>query len=169
MEEGAMEDLVQAVRSAAARVEVRAAVEAVYRDVAAAVEERRPLCVISGRCCRFEEYGHRLYVTTLELAAFVHGIDSSGPLGMPLNGRWDGTGCPFQVSKLCGVHGIRPFGCRIYFCDATSTAWQQEAYEAFHGRLKQLHESLEVPYFYVEWRVALAAVLGVRSRAPVED
>ena len=169
MEQGAMEVLAEAVRAAAGRAEVREAVEAVYRDVAAAVAERRPLCVISGRCCRFEDYGHRLYVTTVEMAAFLHGLEESGPSGTPLNGEWDGTGCPFQVGKLCGVHAIRPFGCRIYFCDATSTAWQQEAYEAFHGRLKQLHESLGVPYFYVEWRSALGAVLGVSSGEPVEE
>ena len=88
---------------------------------------------------------------------------------LSVNGEWDGTGCPFQVAKLCGVHEIRPFGCRIYFCDATSTVWQQEAYEAFHGQLKRLHESLGVPYFYVEWRSALAVVLGISGREPVEE
>lgn len=158
-----MEGLAEAVRAAAVREEVRQAVDAVYRDVAAAVEERRPLCVISGRCCRFEEYGHRLYVTTLELAAFVAG------LGKKEVKSWDGRGCPFQVGKLCGVHAIRPFGCRIYFCDATSTQWQQEAYEVFHARLKQLHESLGVPYFYVEWRAALRAVLELPSLEGVEE
>jgi Fe-S-cluster containining protein len=167
MEHGAMEVLADAVRAAAARQEVREAVEAVYRDVAAAVAERRPLCVISGRCCRFEEYGHRLYVTTLELAAFAHGSEQGGWPDPVKN--WDGMGCPFQVAKLCGVHTIRPFGCRIYFCDATSTQWQQDAYEQFHGQLKQLHESLGVPYFYVEWRTALRAVLGVSSDEPVEE
>ena len=161
-----MAELAEAVGAAATRQDVRQAVEAVYQDVAAAVEARRPKCVISGRCCRFEEYGHRLYVTTLELAAFVQGYEQEGWDSVT---NWDGTGCPFQVSKLCGVHSIRPFGCRIYFCDATSTQWQQEAYERFHGRLKQLHESLGVPYFYVEWRAALRAVLGVSSRLPVEE
>jgi len=56
------------------------------------------------------------------------------------------------------VHAIRPFGCRMFFCDATSTAWQNEAYEQFHARLKRLHEELGVPYFYVEWRQALGAL-----------
>jgi hypothetical protein len=55
---------------------------------------------------------------------------------------WDGTGCPFQVAKLCGVHAIRPFGCRMFFCDPASTQWQNDAYERYHARLKQLHETL---------------------------
>jgi Fe-S-cluster containining protein len=156
------EALRNAVGGAAVRGDVREAVEAVYRDLAAEVEKRRPVCVISGRCCRFEEYGHRLYVTTLELAAFQHGLAESGR-GAALAESvraWDGRGCPFQVAKLCGAHAIRPFGCRVFFCDETSTQWQQEAYEAFHGRLKRLHEELAVPYFYVEWRAALGVLMG---------
>jgi Fe-S-cluster containining protein len=112
---------------------------------------------MSGRCCRFEEYGHRLFVTTAELAAFTRGLGERGPAA-PNSGRWDGTGCPFQSNKMCGVHAIRPFGCRMFFCDATSTEWQNETYEVFHARLKRLHEDLGVPYFYVEWRQALRAL-----------
>jgi Fe-S-cluster containining protein len=151
----------EAVRLAALRGDVRDAVGAVYRDLAADVDKRRPVCVVSGRCCRFEEYGHRLFVTTMELAAFVAEFDAAPrPAALAESIRaWDGTGCPFQVAKMCGVHAIRPFGCRMFFCDATSTQWQNEAYETYHGRLKRLHEALGVPYFYVEWRQAVRAVL----------
>ncbi|HZZ44771.1 MAG TPA: hypothetical protein VFE58_17675, partial [Tepidisphaeraceae bacterium] len=71
-----------------------------------------------------------------------------------------GGACPFQEGGLCSVHGIRPFGCRVFFCDETSTEWQREQYEELHGELKKLHEELGVAYFYVEWRAALA-VLGL--------
>ena len=138
----------QVVRSAARRPEVVESIRSLYASVQNEIDQRRPACSISGRCCRFEEYGHRLYVTTLELAAFVAG-------NPPTSGDWDGTGCPFQKSRLCGVHPIRPFGCRIYFCDPTSTDWQNAAYERFHARLKRMHVELEVPYRYVEWRTAL--------------
>jgi hypothetical protein len=46
----------------------------------------------------------------------------------------------------------------MFFCDATSTEWQNQAYERFHGELKGLHETLGVPYAYVEWRQALRAI-----------
>lgn len=155
------------VRAAAGRADVRDALAGVYNDLAAAVEERRPVCVVSGRCCRFEDYGHRLFVTTIELAGFVAGLDAmEGPPALTDSiQKWDGAGCPFQVAKMCGVHAVRPFGCRMFFCDATSTQWQNEAYEAYHARLKRLHEQLAVPYFYVEWRQALRAVLAL---SPVE-
>jgi Fe-S-cluster containining protein len=148
-----MLDLREQVRAAASRADVRDAVARVYADLQREIDARRPICSASGRCCRLEEYGHRLYVTTLELAAFVAGLPEN-----PNVPAWDGTGCPFQVAKLCSVHTIRPFGCRMFFCDATSTQWQNERYEQFHADLKRLHGELNVPYLYVEWRQALAAL-----------
>ena len=148
--------LKQSVHEAAGRLEVRTAVMDLYAAVQREIDARKPLCVISGKCCRFEEYGHRLFVTTIELAAFVHSVPF-----MPE--RWDGTGCPFQKNKLCSVHPSRPFGCRMFFCDPTSTEWQNERYERFHADLKRLHESLAVPYFYIEWRQALRDCLSMKE------
>jgi hypothetical protein len=56
---------------------------------------------------------------------------------------------------MCGVHTIRPFGCRIFFCDPTAAQWQEEKYEQFHGEIKELHERFGIKYFYVEWRQGL--------------
>jgi len=103
-----------------------------------------------------------LYVTTLELAAFVAGCRARG--SPPVTPRADG--CPFQVGKMCGVHPIRPLGCRIFFCDATAADWQRDLYERLHASLKRLHEELDVPYAYVEWRSALQAV-GPEALLPV--
>jgi len=152
------QQLREAVMAASRRPEVLAAVGRVYGDLQEAIDARRPVCVVSGRCCRFDEYGHRLYVTTMELAAFVAQLDGPGEAG-------DGRGCPFQVGRLCGVHAIRPFGCRVFFCDASAVDWQADVYEQFHARLKGLHEAMGVAYFYVEWRRALGAVLRVAANA----
>lgn len=144
--------LADAVSVAAGRRDVAEALEAVYHELAERTAARRPRCDRSGRCCRFEEFGHRLYVTTIELSGFVQGLRD-----MPVNPRvaWDGSGCPFQKDGLCSVHEIRPFGCRLFYCDPTSTEWQEQTYRALHERLRALHDSLDVPYFYVEWREAL--------------
>src|SRR3954470_22393228 len=71
------ERLGNAVRAAAGRADAREVVEEVYADLATEIDRRRPICIVSGRCCRFEEFGHRLYVTTLELATFLHGFEQS--------------------------------------------------------------------------------------------
>jgi Fe-S-cluster containining protein len=136
----------EAVRAAAEREDVRQAVAHIYAQLLAEIDLRRPRCEMSGRCCRFDEYGHRLYVTTMELAAFAPSARE---------GRGQSEGCPFQIDGLCSVHAIRPFGCRVFFCDSASDDWQHAQYERFHAQLKSLHERLGVPYRYVEWRQAL--------------
>jgi Fe-S-cluster containining protein len=153
------DELADIIHQASARPEVRQAVGELYAAVQREIDARRPRCEISGRCCRFEEYGHRLFVTTIELAAFACEVEqqrTSGKLRSAV--EWDGTGCPFQVGKLCGVHTIRPFGCRMFFCDATATDWQNQTYERFHADMRRLHDELRVPYRYVEWRAALRAL-----------
>jgi Fe-S-cluster containining protein len=142
------ETLLEIVTAARDRADVLLSVDAIYRDLEREIATRKPRCVASGKCCRFEAYGHRLYVTTMELAAFAATVQ-------PAAGSWDGTGCPYQVDGLCSVHPIRPFGCRIFFCDPTATQWQNDHYEIFHNRFKSEHERLGIPYRYVEWRFAL--------------
>ncbi|MCC6423238.1 MAG: YkgJ family cysteine cluster protein [Phycisphaerales bacterium] len=142
-----------AVRQAANRSEVSSAIALIHQQLQERIDQRQPICVASGKCCQFERYGHRLYITTAEMAAFVA---SHGQLPRPpANADWDRTGCPFQIGRLCGVHAIRPFGCRIFFCDPTATEWQQQEYEKFHRQIKDLHQTLLIPYFYMEWRQAL--------------
>ena len=51
-----------------------------WRDVAQQITERAPTCWTSGKCCNFQAYGHRLYVTGLEVAwvlAQLRGATSS--------------------------------------------------------------------------------------------
>jgi len=149
------EEARRAILDASNRPEVHSAITSLYADLQRQIDLRRPKCILSGRCCRFEEFGHRLYVTTLELATFLHDLQSSHHPIPPSSA----TGCPFQINNLCSVHQIRPFACRLFFCDSTSTEWQHEQYQSFHTRLRQLHDSLQVPYYYLEWRQALSLLL----------
>src|SRR5206468_3643612 len=57
------QDLATIVRAASIRPDVRSALESLYASVQIEIDTRRPRCDISGRCCRFESFGHRLYVT----------------------------------------------------------------------------------------------------------
>ena len=90
--------------------EVRREVAAVYAAVEAAVAAAGPRCDASGRCCRFAEYGHTLFVSQFEAEVLLE----SAPEYRPPVSR---DVCPFQVDNLCTARGSRPLGCRIYFCD----------------------------------------------------
>lgn len=136
---------------AARRDDVIAELEAVYAYVAAATEARRPVCTTSGRCCRFDEWGHRLYVTGLETAYTVLRLPAALTAGALAEARARG-GCPFQRDRLCAVHAIRPLGCRVYFCDETSTEWQRDLYERTLREVRAIHDRHAIEYRYGEWR-----------------
>lgn len=146
--------------AAAIRSPLLSTIDDCYRRFEVERALRKPSCSQSGKCCRFEEYGHRLFVTTLEMARFWQHVAPTQE-ALP---SWNGSGCPYQVDRLCLVHPARPFGCRAYFCDPSSTRWQNDQYERFHGEIRELHHRADVPYLYVEWREALDA-LGVSPSA----
>jgi Fe-S-cluster containining protein len=147
--------------SAARDPRIAAELEAIYADLAAEVAARGPACWASGRCCNFERTGHRLYVTGLEAAYTVARLNESHPplTELSLAEAMNRGGCPFQVRNLCGVHAIKPLGCRVYFCDRSSQQWQQTLAERLHRRVRELHDRHGIPYRYAEWRSLLAEVL----------
>ena len=137
------------------------------------VRARRPICLASGACCRFERFGHRMYLSMLEAAFVVGRIDAvrkaraANPLRLleveASRARGD---CPYLVAGTsgdrCGEHEERPLGCRIYFCDRGADGrggeWQNALYEAIHRDVVALHDQVGAPYRYLEWRAALAAI-----------
>ena len=146
--------------------DVSAALEGVYAESAAAIAARGPSCWASGRCCNFEQHGHRLYVTGLEAAWCVTKLPeiaatrrenfAEPTLRLPvLQAAAERGGCPFQVNNLCGVHGIKPLGCRVYFCDRSAQEWQMELSERLIGRVRAIHDEFGVEYRYGEWREML--------------
>lgn len=149
----------------------REALEGVYREAAEEIRSRGPTCWTSGKCCNFEAYGHRLYVTGLEAACTLarHAERSAlslqqlgdAPVLTPqtLGAARQRGGCPFQVGTRCGVHLIKPLACRVYFCDQTAQAWQHEAAERLHASVRAVHDAHGVAYIYAEWRAMLELML----------
>ena len=128
---------------------------ALYDELAADIAGRAPTCWISGRCCKFETYGHRLYITGLEVAWLIDRLDDASIKRLRDAPLPELDGCPFQVEGLCSVHALRPLGCRIYFCDPEAQDWQNPVYESFLDRLRAMHEQHHIDYRYLEWRHAL--------------
>jgi Fe-S-cluster containining protein len=143
--------------------EVSARLEAIYAMIADQVAARAPVCVASGRCCNFEAYGHRLYVTGLEAAWCVAQLTPEQPSlsRASVAAALERGGCPFQVGTLCGVHPIKPVGCRTYYCDPTADRWHEELTERAHAMVKRLHEHAGAPYRYMEWRAMLDLLSNV--------
>jgi hypothetical protein len=107
------------------------------RDVAAA----GPVCVASGRCCRFKEHGHVLFLSNLEADVLLRGAP---PYTRPVSADF----CPFQQGTLCTARGPRPLGCRVYFCDPAYQERSHEITEHYLRRLKELAESHGVAWRY---------------------
>ncbi len=154
-------------REAAMRPEVAGRLRVWLDEIDRRVGDSGFACQQSGRCCKFETFGHRLYMTGLEVAWFRMLAGAAGgsrsdtrtadgkAIGLPvIDPKRDG--CPYQVDGACSVHRDRPFACRVFFCQAGSDAWQVERYEAFQLEMKHLHGELELPYRYMEWRQGLA-------------
>lgn len=111
--------------------DLRQQVMAIYRAVDAAVAAAGPVCLASGRCCRFKEWGHVLYLTALEAAVL---LDAAPPYETPVSEEF----CPFQKDKLCTAREPRPLGCRVYFCDPSYQEKSHEITEAYLARLREL-------------------------------
>jgi hypothetical protein len=122
--------------------ELRRRVLELYREVDAEVKAAGPVCVASGRCCRFKDYGHVLFLSNLEADVLLHGAP---PYDRPVSPDF----CPFQHDKLCTAREPRPLGCRIYFCDPSYQDAMHAITEKALGRLKALAGE-----HGVEWRYA---------------
>jgi len=129
------------------------------------VRDKGPTCWSSGKCCQFESYGHRLYVTGLEIAWFLAQPTPETPEvpseivgGLPILTPSSGGegGCPYQVAKRCTAHAIRPTGCRVFFCQQGTSDWQQDLYERYLASLRALHEQHQVTYRYMDWMAGLS-------------
>ena len=115
----------------------------VYDSVDEEVARRAPVCRISGRCCRFEEYGHTLFVSAPEFALL---LAEAPPPSRPPD---DGATCPWQDERgRCSAREARPMGCRVYFCDPNFQVDAPEIAEAGIARLKRMVDDLGLPWDY---------------------
>jgi Fe-S-cluster containining protein len=121
--------------------ELREQVLQVYAEVDAVVAAASPKCDASGRCCRFTEYDHTLFLSQFEAEIL---LETAPPFAKPISR----DGCPFQVNNLCTARVERPLGCRIYFCDPAFQEPQYAITEAAIRRLKQLADQFETGWRY---------------------
>jgi Fe-S-cluster containining protein len=112
-----------------------------YEEVDRAVAAAGPVCVASGRCCRFKEYGHALFVSNLEAEVL---LADAPPYEQPASAHF----CPFQKDNLCTAREPRPLGCRIFFCDPNYQETGNRLTEEYLHRLKQLAQANGIEWQY---------------------
>ncbi len=122
--------------------ELRRWVLDLYAEVDREVRAAGPVCVASGRCCRFKEYGHTLFLSNLEADVLL----AQAPVyERPVSPDF----CPFQKDNLCTAREPRPLGCRIYHCDPGYQETSHAITEKYLRRLKELAQENDI-----EWRYA---------------
>ena len=130
-----------------------------YREVDRAVAAAGPVCVASGRCCRFKEYGHVLYLTNLEAEVLLAGA----PLyERPVTPDF----CPFQEENLCTAREPRPLGCRVYYCDPAYQETGNRITEKYLRRLKDLALTQGIEYRYAPLHTFLNAATTSQPSVP---
>jgi Fe-S-cluster containining protein len=109
-------------------------------------------CEVCGKCCDFDTYDHRLYVTTPEIIYFVE------KLGLSNIKQMTTAKCCYQAEGKCSVHAHRFSGCRIFCCKGDA-GFQSELTEAAIKKFKALCAELQIPYRYLELPAALKSVI----------
>ncbi len=131
---------------------------ALYQEVDQAVAAAGPVCVASGRCCRFKEYGHVLFLSNLEAEVL---LAHAPPYEQPVSPDF----CPFQKGNLCTAREPRPLGCRVYYCDPNYQETGNRISEEFLRRLKQLAHDHAVEWHYAPLHYFLNSAVGDRPAA----
>jgi hypothetical protein len=113
----------------------------IYAEADHEVAAAGPVCVASGRCCRFKEHGHVLYLSSLEAEVL---LANAPPYQQPVSADF----CPFQKENLCTAREPRPLGCRVYFCDPNYQETGNQISEKYLQKLKALSVEAEVDWQY---------------------
>src|SRR6476660_6179316 len=120
---------------------IKRQVLALYAEVDREVAAAGPVCVASGRCCRFKEYGHVLFLSSLEAAVLLKEAPAYERPATP-------DYCPFQQENLCTAREPRPLGCRVYYCDPNYQETGNRLTETYLRRLKEIAEESGVEWSY---------------------
>jgi hypothetical protein len=120
----------------------------------AAQQPGREDCNTCGRCCDFENFDHKLFVTPPELIY----------LSSKLNGKpvkpMSAASCPYnKADGKCEVYPYRFAGCRI-FCCKTDPDFQSKISELTLAKLKSICTDFQIAYLYRDLATALNNLAG---------
>ncbi|MHC4214911.1 MAG: YkgJ family cysteine cluster protein [Planctomycetota bacterium] len=105
-------------------------------------------CNACGKCCDFETFDHRLYITTPELIYLTEKIGKKNirPMKTP--------GCPYNIDGKCNIYNHRFTACRIFACSADPD-FQSQLTESTLKQLKEICKKFKIDYKYTDLKTAL--------------
>ena len=107
-----------------------------------AVADLVPVCELSGRCCRFHEYGHTLFLSA------AGSCPSAAEAPPPAGRSTTGERAPGKTHGPLHGREARPLGCRVYFCDPAYQEHAPTLSRDISRRLKRLAEEHDWPWNY---------------------
>lgn len=124
------------------------AVQQVYDWLDEKIAEMNSSCQACGRCCDFDAYGHRLYVTTPEMLYFLNRTCQE------MQFMTDGV-CPYQKDGRCQARQARFSACRIFFCTGDNRRQYEFSEEAVR-RFRNICRQYDLTYRYIDLKYALS-------------
>jgi Fe-S-cluster containining protein len=121
-------------------------VKEIYTSLDAQIKSFDADCSACGKCCDFDSFGHKLFVSSPELLYFYENLK---PLQKMSIGH-----CPYQQESKCTAREFRFAGCRIFFCKGDNEK-QNALYEEVLRKFKSVCEQYSFPYLYMELSKAL--------------
>ncbi len=110
-------------------------------------------CDGCGRCCDFESFDHRLFVTPPELMYLAANLGAEKHKAMP------SSRCPYNIAGRCTIYEYRFAGCRIFCCKG-DTDFQNILSESALEKFKSLCNEFQIGYRYSELATALNSFGG---------
>jgi|WetSurMetagenome_2_1015567.scaffolds.fasta_scaffold104356_1 Fe-S-cluster containining protein len=110
--------------------------------------EQAGRCEACGKCCDFEAFGHRLFITSPELIYLAENLAGESLLQMQT------SRCPYNQSGKCTIYEYRFTGCRIFCCRGDAD-FQSRLSETAISRLKTICVEFDIPYLYMPLNIAL--------------
>jgi len=107
-------------------------------------------CDVCGRCCDFDSFDHRLFVTTPEVMYLAANLDSEDIKPMT------SSHCPYNIDGKCSIYEYRFAGCRIFYCKGDKD-FQSQLSESALKKFKSICEEFRIAYRYTDLSTALSS------------
>jgi Fe-S-cluster containining protein len=123
----------------------------IYRRLDSEIRDNGSLgevCQMCGKCCDFDNFDHRLFVTTPELMYLAAKLGEAGIMPMK-TGR-----CPYNHDGKCTIYENRFAGCRIFGCKGSAES-QSMLSESAVKKFKSACVEFAIAYSYLDLATAL--------------